>query len=352
MTPQQHYSRLRTLLPDAVTYVEKQDTYYLTRCDALKSAFQHVRKKDMHDIRLDPARFGTDYTDIVEEFNKFFANMAHLESDDWRLKLPSPASLNTEHETLLALFAINRTNANGFDLANAWIRPAVSRTLFNMVFEDNEFGMWSSDIYEAAYALVAFLDGKYRSTDDMMAGISRLCSTLDDRSRTTKLDRSTMMAKFAVFATGHETPANVISNIFAYQPKALNERSASIVAEGIRIDPPIQCLFRTTVHEMVLEGQVIPKGSRLGLHLGLASRDERRFVNPDHFDLSNDHDPVGLLLGQPGAGCPGRNTAFQIVRSLAPILGAEIRDWQAGGITWLSTFDVRGISTLPIRPKR
>jgi cytochrome P450 len=58
----------------------------------------------------------------------------------------------------------------------------------------------------------------------------------------------------------------------------------------------VQVVFLTATRDTELRGVRIPKGSYVGVFLGSANRDERRFANPDRLDLDRD------LSGFPGFG--------------------------------------------------
>ena len=63
------------------------------------------------------------------------------------------------------------------------------------------------------------------------------------------------------------------------------------VEEALRYDAPVQVLFRTATQDVELAGTRIPKGAYVAPLLGSANRDERRFPDPDRFDI--DRDPQG-----------------------------------------------------------
>ena len=50
-------------------------------------------------------------------------------------------------------------------------------------------------------------------------------------------------------------------------------------------DGPIQMVFRKTTEEVEIAGTRIPAGSRVAPVIASANRDERRFPDPDRFDV-------------------------------------------------------------------
>lgn len=76
--------------------------------------------------------------------------------------------------------------------------------------------------------------------------------------------------------------------------------------EVLRFDPPIQGLFRTTMTTAEVAGTTIPPGGRVQLLYGSANRDDRRFKDPDRFDITRPPDEnlafgtgIHRCLGEP-----------------------------------------------------
>src|SRR6201990_2835508 len=97
-----------------------------------------------------------------------------------------------------------------------------------------------------------------------------------------------------LFLGGVESPAGLIGTLFKLlaenpdQRAILRENPALItdaVEEAIRLATPLQLVGRTTSREVTLHGVTIPAGGRVVLVYGAANRDERRFTDPDRFDV-------------------------------------------------------------------
>jgi cytochrome P450 len=58
--------------------------------------------------------------------------------------------------------------------------------------------------------------------------------------------------------------------------------------EILRYDAPIQWFSRLTLSEYEVAGSTIPANSRVILYMGSANRDERKWENPDDFDISRE----------------------------------------------------------------
>ena len=61
-----------------------------------------------------------------------------------------------------------------------------------------------------------------------------------------------------------------------------------LIEETLRYDAPVQVVFRTATQEAEIGGVQIPKGANVAAFLGSANRDERRYVDPDRFDVCRD----------------------------------------------------------------
>jgi cytochrome P450 len=113
---------------------------------------------------------------------------------------------------------------------------------------------------------------------------------------TRRLADSEMMTRFLELAVaGHETVSKAIPNgAMAFQ-RFPDQRKrligdpgllATTIDEVLRFDPPSQLQGRTTTRDVTLHGVTIPKGSKTMLLTGAATRDERKYENPDVFDIS------------------------------------------------------------------
>ena len=97
-----------------------------------------------------------------------------------------------------------------------------------------------------------------------------------------------------LFLGGVESTAGLIGTLFRLlaenpdQRAILRENPALIpdaVEEAIRLATPLQLVGRTASRDVTLHGITIPAGGRVVLVYGAANRDERRFADPDRFDV-------------------------------------------------------------------
>ncbi|MDN5916386.1 MAG: cytochrome P450/oxidoreductase [Pseudonocardia sp.] len=136
-----------------------------------------------------------------------------------------------------------------------------------------------------------------------------------------------------LFLGGVESTAGLVTTMFrllAENPEqlALLRGDPSLipatVEETMRWATPLQLTARTTSREVTLHGVTLPAGSRVVLIPGAANRDERRFDDPDRFDITR---PPGrhVGFGEGVHGCLGaplaRLEARIALEEALPLLG-------------------------------
>jgi len=158
---------------------------------------------------------------------------------------------------------------------------------------------------------------------------------------------------------GNETTTNLIGNAvhaLLEHPHELARVAEDpslvpgMIEEALRFDSPIQQIFRTVAEDTELSGTRLAKGDVLALMLGSANRDERRFPDPDRFDVTRN--PSGHLgFGFGTHFCLGASLARLEARAALEELVPELpRMKRMGGRRALiDSFVVRGSANLPLR---
>jgi ferredoxin-NADP reductase len=136
-----------------------------------------------------------------------------------------------------------------------------------------------------------------------------------------------------LFLGGVESTAGLTGTLFKLlaenpgQRALLRENLALIpdaVEEAIRLATPLQLVGRTAAREVTLHGVTIPAGGRVVLVYGAANRDERRFTDPDRFDVTRGRFRH-LGFGEGMHGCLGaplaRLEAKVALEEALPVLG-------------------------------
>lgn len=120
---------------------------------------------------------------------------------------------------------------------------------------------------------------------------------------------------------GHEATVHAITNairLIIEHPDAFEtiERQVEMegtiddraIAELLRFEPPLQLFHRWTLREVELAGTPLPPGVKVGLALGGANRDPRRFADPETIDLHRSDNPH-LSFGSGVHRCIGASLA-------------------------------------------
>ncbi|GAB3841636.1 cytochrome P450 [Dactylosporangium cerinum] len=125
--------------------------------------------------------------------------------------------------------------------------------------------------------------------DDLISGM------LADPGPHGPLARGDIVATSALLlVAGHETTVNLIANgmlTLLRHPDHLDrlrrdpDRAVPLVEELLRYEPPVHMITsRSTLADIDVDGTTIPAGSPLMLMLAAASRDPKRFTEPDQFN--------------------------------------------------------------------
>jgi cytochrome P450 len=100
-----------------------------------------------------------------------------------------------------------------------------------------------------------------------------------------------------LLAAGGETTDKALGSMFALllqhpeQLAAVREDRSLIdraFAEALRFHPPVHMIMREPAEDVEIAGGVIPAGSTVTALIGAANRDERRYKDPDTFNIFRD----------------------------------------------------------------
>jgi cytochrome P450 len=182
----------------------------------------------------------------------------------------------------------------------------------------------------------------------------------DDKGVVRRLTDEELAFRFGeLAAAGHETVAKAIPNgamafqRFPGERQKLIENpglTPSAVEEILRFDPPSQLQGRTTTRDVTLHGVTIPAGSKTMLLTGAATRDERKFDNPDVFDISRKALDA-IFFGHGVHRCLGIYLARLELRIVFEELFRRFPNFEVDPTraTRAVLSNVRGVNTLPAR---
>lgn len=134
-----------------------------------------------------------------------------------------------------------------------------------------------------------------------------------------QLDDDELMSMVqTVLDGGNETTVNLVSNGMALLLQHPHELArlradpsliANAVEEVLRVESPVQCLFRTARADVSLGGVTVPEGARLAILYGAANRDPRRWERADELDVGRADARKALHFGAGIHFCLGEHLA-------------------------------------------
>jgi cytochrome P450 len=186
---------------------------------------------------------------------------------------------------------------------------------------------------------------------------------VDDDGNARSLDDHELANRFLELSfAGHETVAKLIPNgviALTWYPDQRRELAAdpglmpNAVEEMLRWDPPSHYQGRWTTRDVELHGTVIPEGQRVILITGSAVHDERKYPDPELFDIHRDIDRhVSFGFGR--HLCLGAALARLETRVAFEELLKRIPDFtfDESGVERAYSGNVRGLAKLPLRVER
>ncbi|KYF69461.1 cytochrome P450 [Sorangium cellulosum] len=203
--------------------------------------------------------------------------------------------------------------------------------------------------------MMAVIEQRRRApTDDPVSDLVR--AEVDGQRLT---DAEIVEFLFLLLIAGLETTTHLLGNsllFLADHPDMMERLRADpaliplFVEEMLRFDGPIHMVPRITTTEVAISGVTVPRGALLLPVLASANRDEKRFKDPDRFDLHR---------GAQGALPFGHGIHFCIGAALARLearatVEAVIARYQRiervpGEIRYNHVFTIRGPVALPLR---
>jgi cytochrome P450 len=167
-----------------------------------------------------------------------------------------------------------------------------------------------------------------------------------------------MLVQFLV--AGNETTTNAITTLMYYlaQDPALAQRVREntalvepLVEEMLRVEAPVQGMFRVATTDSAVGGVPVPAGSLLWLVYGSANRDPDTFPDGGAIDLEADR-AAHLTFARFEHFCLGASIARLELRVAAELLLSRLDDIRlavpAEELTYHRSFVLRGLSALPL----
>lgn len=161
-----------------------------------------------------------------------------------------------------------------------------------------------------------------------------------------------------LFLAGHETTSNMLCNTLLalhdhpQELACLKQNHALIpdaIQECLRYDSSVQMLYRTTLEEIEVAGQLIPPGTRFFLSLGAANHDPRVFTSPERVNIRR-HEGRCLAFGGGIHHCMGYRLALAEMEVALKVLLTRLPEMRpvTAGVRRNHRANLRGVSALPV----
>ncbi len=150
-----------------------------------------------------------------------------------------------------------------------------------------------------------------------------------------------------IFATAH------LLLLFARNPGQWDRLRAdpallpNAIEECVRLESPVRGFTRVVTTEHAVGGVALPAGSRVLLLFASANRDERRWEQPDRFDVTR-HVKDHLGFGHGTHACAGMHLARLEMQALLAALLPRVRRFEAGTPVYALNNVLRGLRSLPV----
>ncbi|MFF1302866.1 cytochrome P450 [Streptomyces sp. NPDC058307] len=190
--------------------------------------------------------------------------------------------------------------------------------------------------------------------------LSALAGGMQDEEDRLSAEEMLGMA-FLLLVAGYETAANLLSSGTLALLRHPDQLAAlrgdwslleNAVEEMLRYEGPVETTaFRYAKEPVEIGGTAVDRGESVAVVLAAASRDSRRFAEPDRFDIRRDargHMAFGYgihhCLGAPLARMQGA-VAFRTLLERCPGLALDARP---DDLTWRPSLMLRGLHHLPV----
>jgi cytochrome P450 len=186
------------------------------------------------------------------------------------------------------------------------------------------------------YFAAQLRDRELNPRDDLL---SHIALTKDAAGKTLRLaEQLSVCSQFLV--AGNETTTNglaagvqmLIENpdqlaVLVEDDDADCRRARTFANEVLRLEAPVQGLFRIVMKDVELAGVNVPKGSRIMVRFAAANRDPDQFDDPDRLDVCRHNTGTHLAFGAGIHHCIGANLAREEMTQAFHILARRARNF-------------------------
>lgn len=164
-----------------------------------------------------------------------------------------------------------------------------------------------------------------------------------------------------ILVAGHETTASTIASgmLYLIETPGLEQRLrdnpklvANFVEEILRLEAPLQGMFRKTMQDVVLAGVPVPRGSIIVMRWGAANRDPAVFADPGTLDLDRANRRHHLAFGAGPHFCVGNQLARAELRIAFERMLQRMKNFKLQGgpsnVTRMSHYFIYGITRMEV----
>ncbi len=227
------------------------------------------------------------------------------------------------------------------------------------------FDLPQEKLIECAHSLVEFqryfdgllTDREANPRDDMLTDL--LNARMEGAAPLNRGEMLSMIQQLLV--AGNETTTSLIGNMMSLLLEKRERWDAlcadpslavGTVEEALRMESPVQGLFRVTTQEVELGGATIPEGAQLQLLYAAGNRDEAEFKEAADFQMKRDNAAAHLAFGGGVHFCLGASLARLEARIALETLTARIPDIRLAADREpqrIAHFFMRGFQHLPVQ---
>jgi cytochrome P450 len=172
---------------------------------------------------------------------------------------------------------------------------------------------------------------------------SSICGFLMNDYMGPSLDTTIFATSFAIWLFAkHPDQWDMIRENNALIPQAINEI--------VRIESPITSFSRYVARDTLIDGVLLPEGSRAIVCYASANRDERKWGDPTAFRILRDDSADHLGFGHGEHNCVGKNLARLEIRALLTALATRVERIELDGpVEYHLNNCLRGIKSCPVK---
>ena len=165
-----------------------------------------------------------------------------------------------------------------------------------------------------------------------------------------------------ILVAGNETTTNGIAAgvaLLIEQPELFTrlqrepEKAMTFANEVLRLESPVQGLYRITTEDVEIAGHQVPRGSRIMMRFAAANRDACKYNNPDQLDLDRANTGTHVAFGAGIHHCLGANLAREEMTQAFALLTQRVRTLRMAPnsppLEYHPNLALRGLKQLPVQ---